>query len=634
MEYKDLKFEEVVKINEVLMNNLNKDESIELIKASITYLDEIIRWYDENWNSDDDKKNKANTCILKDYYVNLLNGINLDNEYIIERCKRILRDVCYNWMNAINQSAVNKINIEDELNKVILELKNNVYDGNTYLKMGQLFEMKNSFNRAYLCYEQASALSQNNNEYENCISEMLRLRSSYDIKVKNISIIILAHNDLDYLKVCIQSIRNNNLNSIYEIVVIDNNSTDGTIEWLNEQEDIKYLISNNYNGIEKVCNENNDIFFLSSDSIALNNSIFDMRMALYSKDEIGAVGGCSNLALNNQQIRKESRTFDEEIEFAERNNIPDETRYEEKIKLSSFAFMVKREVVNEVGWIDDRFTPQFFSDDDYSFRISNAGYKLILANDSYVYSFQNILKDQDLFNELFFRNSKLFSEKWGFSSEYSSNIRQDLIKLINEDKNKELNVLEVGCACGASLLKIKNLYPNSNLYGIEFNENSASIAKHFAKVDAYDIEAAELNYNENSFDYIIFGDVLEHLKDPSKVIVNMKRYLKEDGSLLISLPNIMHYSVIFPLLNGNFTYEDAGILDRTHLKFFTKNEIIKMVSSAGYNIDLMMMKSVGDSEEIDEKINEIMNLSFVTSSLKEEFKTYQYIVKADKISDK
>lgn len=105
------------------------------------------------------------------------------------------------------------------------------------------------------------------------------------------------------------------------------------------------------------------------------------------------------------------------------------------------------------------------------------------------------------------------------------------------------------------------------LYGIELNENSASIASLVADVIPYNVENGDLPYPQKSFDYIIFGDVLEHLYDPWKTLENMHRLLKPGGKILASIPNIMHYSVINELLDGKWKYADAGILDRTHVRF-------------------------------------------------------------------
>ena len=68
-----------------------------------------------------------------------------------------------------------------------------------------------------------------------------------------------------------------------------------------------------------------------------------------------------------------------------------------------------------------------------------------------------------------------------------------------------------------------------------------------------------MNYPEKYFDYVIMGDVLEHLLEPAKVLMNIKQYLKNTAKLLISIPNIMHISVLIPLLKGEFQYRESGI---------------------------------------------------------------------------
>ncbi len=135
----------------------------------------------------------------------------------------------------------------------------------------------------------------------------------------------------------------------------------------------------------------------------------------------------------------------------------------------------------------------------------------------------------------------------------------------------------------------------------------------------------DLDYPKEYFDYIIFGDVLEHLNQPEAVLVNMKRYLKPGGMILASIPNIMHISVIGDLLNGAFTYQDSGILDRTHLRFFTKGEIIKMFSRAGYEILDTGNTRVWVSDDQMHLINKLCALS---TSETDAFLAYQYLVKA------
>lgn len=86
----------------------------------------------------------------------------------------------------------------------------------------------------------------------------------------------------------------------------------------------------------------------------------------------------------------------------------------------------------------------------------------------------------------------------------------------------------------------------------------------------------ELPYDNGQFDYIILADVIEHLHDPEETLARLIPYLKKDGSFLCSIPNMMHISVISPLLQGRFDYTDAGICDKTHLRFFTLDSILKL----------------------------------------------------------
>jgi O-antigen biosynthesis protein len=86
------------------------------------------------------------------------------------------------------------------------------------------------------------------------------------------------------------------------------------------------------------------------------------------------------------------------------------------------------------------------------------------------------------------------------------------------------------------------------------------------------------------YDYIIFADVLEHLLHPENVLTNCKYILSKAGSVWISIPNIAYNGVIIELLNDKFTYRETGLLDNTHLRFFTINSLDKMVKKCGFKI--------------------------------------------------
>lgn len=132
---------------------------------------------------------------------------------------------------------------------------------------------------------------------------------------------------------------------------------------------------------------------------------------------------------------------------------------------------------------------------------------------------------------------------------------------------QEVNVLEVGCGLGATLARIQFMYPYAHVYGMELMPEVASVGGRILDIVQGDIENSAFPFDGIQFDYIIFADVLEHLHEPERIVREMAERLKKGGAFICSIPNIMNLSVLYPLLQGKFEYEEAGILDRTHLKF-------------------------------------------------------------------
>lgn len=147
----------------------------------------------------------------------------------------------------------------------------------------------------------------------------------------------------------------------------------------------------------------------------------------------------------------------------------------------------------------------------------------------------------------------------------------------------ESKVLDAGCACGDLSVKLKKL-KNCRVYGWDYNPESIAVCRNrgiFESAEVVDLneENQELYHScKGFFDYIILGDVLEHLLHPDDVLEKMKGMLAEGGMLLISLPNVAHASVKANLLMDDFTYTEFGILDKTHLKFFTCRSITEFLS--------------------------------------------------------
>jgi 2-polyprenyl-3-methyl-5-hydroxy-6-metoxy-1,4-benzoquinol methylase len=173
-----------------------------------------------------------------------------------------------------------------------------------------------------------------------------------------------------------------------------------------------------------------------------------------------------------------------------------------------------------------------------------------------------------------------------YSELYYKCKRPELIQQIQPGRNR---ILVVGCAEGLLGETLKQQGKARVVVGFELFPDVAKVAEtRLDRVICGDIEAVrleELELGAESFDYIICGDVLEHLRDPWAVLSWLVTRLKPEGVLIASLPNVRHWRVVFPLLFlGRWQYQSQGILDKTHLRFFTKQTACKLVEQSGLTV--------------------------------------------------
>jgi SAM-dependent methyltransferase len=155
-------------------------------------------------------------------------------------------------------------------------------------------------------------------------------------------------------------------------------------------------------------------------------------------------------------------------------------------------------------------------------------------------------------------------------------------------------VLEIGCATGFAgeyLIKQKDCY----VVGVDVGKDEAAIAKkRLNKVIVGDIEDSSIQKSINEkFDIVYASALVEHLKDPWAALTAWRKFLKKDGQLVITTSNIAHWSMRIKLMKGNFNYEPFGILDNTHLRFFTYNSFKKAAESSGYTVLHYKIDAVG-----------------------------------------
>ena len=210
---------------------------------------------------------------------------------------------------------------------------------------------------------------------------------------------------------------------------------------------------------------------------------------------------------------------------------------------------------------------------------------------------------------------------FNFDSSHSS-----IVKLINEGKK----VLDLGCSDGI-IGNYLSRYKKCEVYGCDIDDESIQIAKSrncYKKVFHADLDSDKIldkSLKFNYFDYVVIADVIEHLRNPENIIEIACKYLNNNGEILICVPNVTHENIIINLLNERFNYNDLGILDNTHLRFFTENSFIDFINNlntqlTSYSLKCELVKKIQLYDEKDyndnqEIINLIDNKNFYTLQL-------------------
>jgi 2-polyprenyl-3-methyl-5-hydroxy-6-metoxy-1,4-benzoquinol methylase len=151
-------------------------------------------------------------------------------------------------------------------------------------------------------------------------------------------------------------------------------------------------------------------------------------------------------------------------------------------------------------------------------------------------------------------------------------------------------VLDLGCGSGSVGRSLLETGKAKEVVGVEiFTAAAQQASAHYSKVYTGDLETLALDYN-HYFDYAICGDILEHLKDPYAVVRRIGGWLKENGRLVCSVPNVRNWRVLKRLVfSGDWAYEDSGIMDFTHLRFFTRKTCQEMLKAGGFEIESVEM---------------------------------------------
>lgn len=431
-------------------------------------------------------------------------------------------------------------NMERARDVITKGLQLNCRNYELWLILGQTYENTN-INQAYLCYENALYYCDNAADADAIESFLENAACSEAFCVKKCAIVILSYNSLGFTQECIQSIRATCPKSAYEIIVVDNASTDGSAEWLRGQKDIILQCNEENAGFPAGCNQgirlappDSDIFLLNNDTIMPPNALFWLRMGLYENEKTGAAGAVSNYASNFQKVDWNCETKEEFLNAAISNNLPMSRPYEKRHYLVGFAMMIRRTALEDVGYLDEIFSPGTYEDNDLGFRLCEKEYEILLCRNSFIYHYGSGGGDNlPKWNGLYGKNAAKLADKWGFDPDQYLVMNWVLLNGIKAEPEASLKILDVGCGLGVTLLALGDRFPNAELCGIENNRNLWPLIPSCLNICHCGPETGNPSYPKDYFDIIILDKAFDNSMNQIALAEKYAEYLNGNGFLVI-----------------------------------------------------------------------------------------------------
>lgn len=440
------------------------------------------------------------------------------------------------------------------------------------------------------------------------------------------SIIVFAQGREQQLASCLWSIETFTSKDSYELFVLGKDmqlSGEAATK-------IKYfeIEDNPVVAINKVIADSNgrDIVFLYGDTVVTSNWLPRLQQVLYSTENCGAVGPIGYNSSIYQSVpieeqKKYSNIRDMALVAAE-YAVHNKGQVGHSLFLDAFCILFTREIWQKFGpWVEEYQCPAK-AVMDYTVNLVKAGYDCLVAKEVWLHNSFYPLRGAEYSDELVFRKIR------GFSSGYSMGAREDLLDLANLKKS-DLTIMDIGCACGGTLMKAREMNPNAQLYGIELSSVAAAVAEHFGQVFQADMLTIDKPELLDKFDYIFMGDVLEHIVDTDGALAKVYSWLKKGGQLIVSVPNIANISIITNMLMGKWHYGDSGILDRTHMRFFTYKEMVENLTRHNFTVQTSAYSHLNFESPAPELREALLNLPFIKVA-PQDLDAFQWVFVAEK----
>jgi GT2 family glycosyltransferase/ADP-heptose:LPS heptosyltransferase/2-polyprenyl-3-methyl-5-hydroxy-6-metoxy-1,4-benzoquinol methylase/Tfp pilus assembly protein PilF len=378
------------------------------------------------------------TFLEKLNYLEKLNS-QIHNDYAVMKYKlgdvekatfHLQRAIFYDTTNITAMKNIADIFISEQkfeeaiqIYQKILQLNPN--DLETLLSIASICVEIGKIDDAKFFYTKVLEIDPNNPEARKTLESIEKVKTSKPL----VSIIIPVFNQLHYTKIAIESIKRYT-HTPYEIIVVDNGSTDGTYEYLSSLGVIKVIRNPKNYGFPKAVNQGLSassgeyVVILNNDVIVTNAWLERLLEHIREDNSIGIIGPLSNYTSGFQILNGAEKSYmkngevDEEFlqKFANELYMQNKGQKVFVPRIAGLCMLIKREVLNKIGGFDERFSPGNFEDDDYCLRATFAGFKIAIAKDVFIHHFGSKsfkANGNQKFLEILRRNEKIFVEKWG-----------------------------------------------------------------------------------------------------------------------------------------------------------------------------------------------------------------------------
>lgn len=380
-----------------------------------------------------------------------------------------------------------------------------------------------------------------------------------------VSIVVPAYNHLDYTMKCIDSLFKYTSDVDYELITINNGSWDGTGDYFKSLPNTKKISFPENVGVDKAVNygfkaaEGKYTLNLSNDIVVTSNWLKNLVTCMESDPRTGMAVPVCGASSNYQQVSLPYTNLEEMQELAREYNKSNPNLWEERMKLVTYTCIFRTDLQKAFGGFDEEFNPGAYDDDAMSFRIRRAGYRLILAGDTFVHHFGSVTFNEEYVkSNIAARNMQLFYNKFGVHSWNAGMIDFNIVNLAECREKKDINILGIGQSCGASLLQIKNKFRKSGLWDVKLfylseNEKSMPDLKTICQDCIYaPAENTREFFGSRKYDIIVFENEPDKLKNPELLFEDMTDLLKEDGMLITTAVPHVYPRIEKCLYNKNF----------------------------------------------------------------------------------